>query len=241
MTLEKIRADFDRLAQFDDDGWNHNNHYIPYLLSRAPVPCPESLEIGCGTGMLARLLAQRSGHVLALDLSPQMIRMAQQRSTGYTNITYEVGDVLAMNFPAHSFDCIVSVSTLHHMAMDAILLKVKDTLKPGGVLLVLDLYQSEGLTDIAYDFASFVVSTAIKLIKGRVRQSPEQRAAWEEHGRTDHYLKISEVQLVCAKLLPGARVRKHLMWRYSIVWTKPASRVALVQPRQHTRRNIPDM
>ena len=39
MTTQKIQADFDRLAQFDDDGWTHNNHYIPFLLSHAPFPC----------------------------------------------------------------------------------------------------------------------------------------------------------------------------------------------------------
>jgi 2-polyprenyl-3-methyl-5-hydroxy-6-metoxy-1,4-benzoquinol methylase len=222
MTIDKIRADFDRLAQFDDDGWNHNNHYIPFLLSHMPTPCAESLEIGCGTGMLSRLMARRSGHVHALDLSPQMISVARARSVDYPNITYEVGDVLARSFPAESVDCVVSIATLHHLSMDDILPKVKDMLRPGGVLLVLDLSKGEGLPDLIRSCVALPVSTAVKLIKtGRLRECPEVCAAWEEHGRTDHYLHISEVQRLCRTQLPGAVVRKHLFWRYSLIWTKP--------------------
>ena len=51
-------------------------------------------------------------------------------------------------------------------------------------------------------------------------QSPEERVAWDEHGRTDHYLSVSEVRSACATLLPGAVVRQHLYWRYPLIWTK---------------------
>lgn len=64
---EQIRNDFDWLALLDDDGWNHNNHYHPFLLSHLPSHCENALEIGCGTGSFSRLLAERSQYVLELD------------------------------------------------------------------------------------------------------------------------------------------------------------------------------
>jgi hypothetical protein len=56
---------------------------------------------------------------------------------------------------------------------------------------------------------------------GRLADPPEQRRAWKEHGRTDHYLALAEVRAACARVLPGATVRRHLLWRYSVVWRRP--------------------
>ena len=68
--MSSIEADFDRLATLDDEGWTANNHYHDFLLSHVPQNCDNALEIGCGTGAFARLLAKRSKRVIALDLSP---------------------------------------------------------------------------------------------------------------------------------------------------------------------------
>ena len=32
----------------------------------------------------------------------------------------------------------------------------------------------------------------------------------------------AQVRETAARLLPGVRYRRHLLWRYSLVWTKPA-------------------
>jgi predicted TPR repeat methyltransferase len=78
---EAVQADFDRIALLANDCWNHNNHYHGFLLQHAPSHCAEALGIGCGTGVFARLLAARADHVLALDLSPNMIQIAMDQST----------------------------------------------------------------------------------------------------------------------------------------------------------------
>ncbi len=219
MELQKIRDDFDRLALFDDDGWSHNSHYGDYLLRHIPAGsghAATALEIGCGTGHFARQLAARYDRVIAVDPSPQMIRVAQARSGGFPNIEYQVGEVMAMAFPAGSFDCIASIATLHHLPLPAVLQRMKEMLKPGGVLLALDLFEAEAqrLPDL--------LRSAVALRLLRLRTSPAARAAWAEHGRTDRYVRVSDVRQLCRDLLPGAVVRKHLFWRYSLVWRKPA-------------------
>src|SRR5262249_42651769 len=97
--MSVIRADFDRLAQVVTDEWDHNQEYQDFLLKQLPARCGQSLEVGCGTGQFARLLAQRSDRVLALDLSPEMIRIAKERSAGYPNLDYQLVDVLSWDFP----------------------------------------------------------------------------------------------------------------------------------------------
>src|SRR5207247_492669 len=138
--IPQIQADFDRLAAFSQDGWNHNSHYHRFLLRHVPQPCLQALEVGCGSGAFARLLATRAEQVLALDISPQMIRLAQERSQQYLHITFQVADALSWEFPSNHFDCIVSIATLHHVPLEEMLLKMKRALRVNGVLLILDLY-----------------------------------------------------------------------------------------------------
>ncbi len=74
--MSTIQEDFDRIALVSPDGATHNDYYHLFLLRQLPSPCVHSLDIGCGTGSFARRLAERSQQVLALDLSPEMIRIA---------------------------------------------------------------------------------------------------------------------------------------------------------------------
>lgn len=225
MTItDAIRADFDRLALLESDDWNHNSHYHPFLLKHVPRACDDALEIGCGTGTFARLLAQRSKHVLALDLSPEMARIAQARSRDFPGIDYRVVDVLKWEFPRERFDCIVSIATLHHLPLETIFEKIKRALKPSGVFLALDLCAPGSLADRVRGIAAFPVHITLTLLHtGHIRQSPAARAAWTEHGRHDTYLTPLQVRQICNRALPGAIVRQHLLWRYSIVWRKPVA------------------
>ena len=218
-----IQTDFDRLALLSRDGWDHNSHYGDFLLKHIPKNCESALEIGCGTGAFARLMAKRAGRVLALDLSPQMIQIARERSGEYANIDFRVANVLEWKFPAGQFDCVASIATLHHLPMEEMLTKMKGVLKANGTLLVLDLFQGEGLPDVLRSALAVLVSTILKLLKtGRVRPSRAEREAWAEHGQRDVYLTLSQVRKICADVLPGAQVRKHLLWRYSIIWKRAA-------------------
>src|SRR5262245_19278756 len=88
----------------------------------------------------SRLLAQRAERVVALDLSPEMVRVARERSVRYPNIAFEVADVTSRPLPADRFDVIASIATLHHLPLGATLSGLSASLVPGGTLIVLDLY-----------------------------------------------------------------------------------------------------
>jgi hypothetical protein len=66
------------------------------------------------------------------------------------------------------------------------------------------------------------VSGALRLIhNGRLKPPPEVRKAWEQHGKHDHYLSVSEVRELANEILPGATVKRCLFWRYALVYRKP--------------------
>jgi ubiquinone/menaquinone biosynthesis C-methylase UbiE len=219
-SMHKVRADFDRIALLSGDSI-HNDSYLGYLLRHVPWGCDDALEIGCGTGAFSRLLAQRARRVLALDLSPNMIQLARKRARDYPNVDFQCADATEWDYPPEGFDCIASVATLHHLEMTAMLSKMKRALKKGGTLLILDLFENEGAVDTLTSLVAMPVSMSLRLLQtGRLRAPRAVREAWDEHGRTDSYLTLTQVRNICVEMLPGAKVRKHLLWRYSIIWTK---------------------
>lgn len=223
-TLETIQSDFDRIALLSDEHWDHNAHYHEYLLAQIPARCRHILEIGCGTGGFSRLLAGRAEKVLAIDLSPQMIRLAGERSKLYPNIDFVAADVLTHHLADEQFDCIATLTTIHHLPVETILRKIREALKPGGVFVCLDLYRRSNLSDLLFDGVAYPANLLLTLIKtGKPRPPREVREAYAEHGKTDSYLTLPQIERVCADILPGALVSRHLFWRYSIVWKKGAA------------------
>jgi hypothetical protein len=100
---------------------------------------------------------------------------------------------------------------------------MRDALRPGGTLLMLDLHAPDSPLDYLRSVVAFPSSLALRLLHSLpLREPPHVRAAWDEHARHDVYPRVGEVKRLCARLLPGARVRKHLLWRYSLIWRKPA-------------------
>jgi ubiquinone/menaquinone biosynthesis C-methylase UbiE len=217
--MSSIEADFDRLAVLDEQGWTANNHYHDSLLDYVQPNCEDALEIGCGTGAFARELAKRCRRVIALDLSPQMIRVARSRSGQFDNLDFQLADAMRWEFPPSRFDFICSIATLHHVDQRELLVKMRDALKPDGVLVVLDLVQSDGLAERVMDAIALGVSPSLRLIhNGRLKPPAAVRKAWEQHGKHDAYATVSQMRTLAAEILPGATLKRCLLWRYLMVY-----------------------
>jgi arsenite methyltransferase len=94
------------------------------------------LELGCGTGTLALEMARFAGHVHAMDLSDEMLRIARskQEAQGVTNVTFCQGTLDgASPYPREHFDSVWAYSILHLVPDRRHVLGVLfDLLKPGG-------------------------------------------------------------------------------------------------------------
>jgi arsenite methyltransferase len=98
------------------------------------------LDIGCGTGSLALLLAPSAGHVHGLDYSSAMIRIARDKAQAQQvgNVSFHVGafDDGFSAFADGSVDLICAYSLLHLLDDPAAgLQRIQRLLKPGGVLV----------------------------------------------------------------------------------------------------------
>ena len=215
------RADFDAIARSPSSKRDELGRYERDLLDRLPARRERALDIGCGTGTMARALARRVNHVDAIDLSPAMLEEARRRSASADRVAYRLADVTAMEWPTESYDVIISVATLHHIPFEATLVKMRNALRPGGRLMVLDLFESKGLRDFLVDAVAFWVGGVRRLRSGRWRSDAVSRHAWKQHAEHDVFMTLEEIRGVTDRVLDGARVRRRLMWRYELIWTRP--------------------
>jgi len=106
------------------------------LLARVELPgAREIADLGCGTGSLTALLAQRwpAAHVVGVDNSPDMLGQAQARAMA-GRLEFCLGDVRTWE-PAAPLDVLVSNATLHwapgHLGL---IDRLAAFLQPGGML-----------------------------------------------------------------------------------------------------------
>ncbi|WP_433661017.1 class I SAM-dependent methyltransferase [Nocardia sp. CA-128927] len=206
--------------------WNHNTFYHRFLVRQLPKPCARVLDVGCGSGAFAVELARHAEQVDAIDRSPVMIDAAKQATPG--NVTCILGDVLEQPLPAASYDAIVSISTLHHMPLDKALPVLADALRPGGVLAVVALPRADVARELPVEFAAAVGHRVLGIGFAVLRRFG--RGKWHaiepSHSAMpvvmDPPLTTRQVRQQAAAILPGARVRRLVYWRYSLVWHKPA-------------------
>ncbi len=198
--------------------WDHNAHYHDYLLRQLPRSVERALDVGCGGGDFARLLAARARAVDAVDVSPEMIARARTVPAQPSNITWIEGDVLVLDLPLGGYDAVTAIASLHHLPLDAALRRFAGLLRPGGLLAVLGLYRVAAAGDYVLAALAMVSNPAVgawKAARGAGRLSdatmPVRNAA----------STLAEIRGAADRHLPGAVLRRHLFFRYSLVWRRP--------------------
>lgn len=95
------------------------------------------LDLGCAGGFMAEALAARGAQVTGIDPAADAIAAARAHArTQGLDISYDVGVGEALPYVADSFDAVVCVDVLEHVAdLNKVLSEVARTLRPGGLFL----------------------------------------------------------------------------------------------------------
>ncbi|MFN2286310.1 MAG: corrinoid protein-associated methyltransferase CpaM, partial [Anaerolineae bacterium] len=104
------------------------------------------LEIGCGTGTLTQMMAQRGAIVTGIDASPRMLAEAEKKVKDANleervSLKYMDAAMIGDRFPAASFDLIVSTLVFSELPLDDqrfVLEACQKLLAPNGRLLIAD-------------------------------------------------------------------------------------------------------
>jgi ubiquinone/menaquinone biosynthesis C-methylase UbiE len=104
------------------------------------------LEIGCGRGYGARLIAEHFGaaRVVAIDSDPGQIARARKKlpPSLAATVEFRVGDAMALGIPDDTFDAAFSFGVLHHMEdWRRAIAELARVLVPGGELFYIELFK----------------------------------------------------------------------------------------------------
>ncbi len=136
-------SNFDRIAEHYDESLPAHvvDHYLEKRTAFVLEHCPlgSALDVGCGTGALAVRLADAGYEVTGLDPSEGMLRVLQERRSRVRAVR---GSGTSIPFPDGSFDLVLSVATMHHIAapddVRRTLAEMVRVASPGGRVLVWD-------------------------------------------------------------------------------------------------------
>jgi 2-polyprenyl-3-methyl-5-hydroxy-6-metoxy-1,4-benzoquinol methylase len=98
--------------------WNHNSHYHSYLLRQIPKRVYRALDVGCGLGLFAWKLAERSEIVDAMDVDSAVLAEASILNPA-PNISYLKADFLAVDLPQADYDVVVSLDRSMHLQVNS--------------------------------------------------------------------------------------------------------------------------
>lgn len=195
------------------DYWNHNVHYQRVILDAVPVGCREAIDVGCGDGLLVARLATRSATVTGIDRDARMIGLARDRCRNTPNAEFLEADFTEHPFGTGSFDFACANTALHHMDFAAALAKMARILRPGGRLAVVGLADNGSPADWIISGAGIPAAQCYRAVRGKGGSG----APVMDPGMT-----WSQARETARRQLPGVRYRRHLLWRYSLIWDKPA-------------------
>ena len=199
----------DPLSVPDHRRYNHTIHFQRELLAEVPDTAHTAIDAGCGEGLASRTLAAAGLTVVGIDEDAPSIDRARSQDT--TRITYVVGDVLTTDLtPA---DVVYSGAMLHHMDIREGLTRLASWVAPGGRLCIVGAARSTW-RDLPREVVSSLADKVFTLVRG----------SWK-HGSPTVWPPphtYAQVRDAVEELLPGARYRSRILWRYTIVWDRPA-------------------
>jgi ubiquinone/menaquinone biosynthesis C-methylase UbiE len=125
----KIRSD-----HFDNLFWTRDEGYLETIIKIAELEKHHiALDVGTGTGTVAKELKEKVNHVVAVDISQDMLKKG--RWEGISIIKWDIGDSL---FKDHLFHRVIARMVFHHILnnIDRAILRCFDLLKDNGKIII---------------------------------------------------------------------------------------------------------
>jgi SAM-dependent methyltransferase len=105
--------------------------YAYYLLGN--VLDKTVMDLGCGAGENSVLLARRAAKVVGLDISPDLVEIAQRRAKVHgQTVQFIVTSAYATGLPGGSIDVVFGEAILHHLDLERAANEIRRILHPGG-------------------------------------------------------------------------------------------------------------
>ena len=98
-----------------------------------------AIEFGCGTGYFTKTIAENAKHIIATDLSDEMLEVARKQLRKFKNITIKKMDCANTSLNSESFDGVIMLNLIHVIEDPLRCLQESyRILKDRGVLIIVD-------------------------------------------------------------------------------------------------------
>jgi SAM-dependent methyltransferase len=201
----------------DRHPWSHNDHFHGWILRRLPPRRRRALDVGCGAALLLSRLRERFDKVLGVDADAAMAAVATERFAGDPAVSVRHARFEQVD---GTFDTITMVAVLHHLPLEAALRHAAELLEPGGRLLVVGLARAETLTDLAWDLPSSLLNPLVGLVRHPQPVTEPVDDGGPPLPMRDPAETFAEISAAVRRVLPGARIRRRLFFRYTLEWTR---------------------
>lgn len=145
---EQLRVEFNEWARAGKGDSMEQGHRPvgEQAIARMSVPREAVvLDVGCGSGWAARMMAEQAsaGHVIGIDVSDEMVRVAREQSSGFANVEFQVASAERLPFPDNTFTHAFSMESLYYYAdIGKAVSEIWRVLQTGGLFVtVVDLYK----------------------------------------------------------------------------------------------------
>ena len=132
---------------------------LGYVAGRAPLAGANVLDVGCGGGLLSEAMAAAGARVTALDLSPELLRVARlhaKESGAQVDYRQQSVESLADEAPGN-FDVVTCMEMLEHVPDPASVVEACGRLlKPGGRLFLSTLNRTPAAFALAILGAEYI-------------------------------------------------------------------------------------
>ncbi|MEO0378596.1 MAG: methyltransferase domain-containing protein, partial [Cyanobacteria bacterium P01_A01_bin.17] len=143
ITESTVQKQYDNLAKIYDWRWRrYLTNTLSFLVDWADVSAAATvLDVGCGTGELERLLAEKNPHqtIIGVDISKQMILQAKKKLEHSDRVRFEQASASSLPASDNDFDMAISASAFHYFPEpERALAELRRVLRSGGEVVILD-------------------------------------------------------------------------------------------------------
>ncbi|SMG24065.1 Methyltransferase domain-containing protein [Agreia pratensis] len=199
--------------------WSHNDFYGPWIVRQVRSRgARKVLDVGCGTGNLVARLIPWADSITGLEPHTATARIAAERFA--SNEAVEIRpEPFEQRDPGDRFEAITLVAVLHHLPLQASMKGLASALDSGGRLVIVGCYRESTRADRLVSFGALLLNPMMGLIK-TLRDTPADREGMTAPTAPARE-SLAEIAAEAALFLPGARIRRRLFWRYSLVYDAP--------------------
>jgi SAM-dependent methyltransferase len=120
------------------DGFTYHFHVRRQrVLELLPARLGRVADLGCGPGVMVEAVLARGGRFEGVDLSPEMVREAQEKFGGLAGVHFREGGIEALPLPDGAYEQVLCMAVLEYLATPArAMAEIARILAPGGVAIV---------------------------------------------------------------------------------------------------------